>query len=76
MNKTWQEIADAIANGPVQVIYSPYEGTLKVNYIGSVISFEGFYGVDFVVAGSIPSGEDGYYTDTATGYPSYTMEVT
>ena len=61
LNKTWQEIHDALAEGKYCVIVESTENFLSQTYVSTVMSGDGSY-VIFV-------DEDAYVASSASGYP-------
>ena len=69
LDKTWQEIYDAMAQGKLCVVrynYGDLEGGITADTVTKVYSAEGKYNVKF--------GVDEYAASSATGYPEHNEE--
>ena len=73
MDKTWQEIANAFNSGNMPYFILTDDGGVKIGYAENIYSVGGYYGVSFNDNAEILQSEDGYYTDSANGYPSFTF---
>lgn len=68
LDKTWQEIHDAVASGQFVVIQSENDDGIFWNYISSVESDSNYYMVIVFWTGTGNTGELG--TNSPTGYPA------
>lgn len=62
LDKTWQEIYDAIEQGKLCVVRKPLENGIAVNAVGEISLSEG----EYVVTNAL----DSYIASSATGYPA------
>lgn len=68
LDKTWQEIHDAVVAGQFIVIQNENEDGIFWNYISSVESDSNYYAVMVLWSGTGNTSELG--TDSPTGYPA------
>lgn len=68
LDKTWQEIHDAVASGQFIVIQNENDDGIFWNYISSVESSGGDYYVSVFWSGSISKSD--LTTDSPNGYPA------
>lgn len=68
LDKTWQEIHDAVASGQFIVIQNENDDGIFWNYISSVESDSNYYMVMVLWSGTETVGELG--TNSPTGYPA------
>lgn len=67
LNKTWQEIHDAVVGGQMVVFQFTNDDGIFWNYLSSVESVSGYYAVNVFNSGSLANVN--YGTDSANGYP-------
>jgi hypothetical protein len=68
LDKTWQEIHDAVAAGQFIVVQFENEDGIFWSYISSVESDSSYYRVNVFSPGPMATNE--YGTDSPTGYPA------
>lgn len=69
LDKTWQEIKNAVDSGTIVMHYSPDEGeeySVAISFINAIYEASGTYTVEF--------GGMEFSTDSADGYPMFSMK--
>lgn len=71
LDKTWQEISDAVEAGSVVLVYNGSDIDRSIRYLGGLFSEDGDYGVAFVDYSSGSARIWLFVADSADGYPVF-----
>lgn len=72
LDKTWQEISDAVEAGNIAMVYDDSDIDCSIEYLGGLFSDDGNYGAAFVDFGSGSVNVKLFVADSADGYPVFT----
>lgn len=69
LDKTWQEISDAVEAGSVAMLYNGSDIDRSIGYLSGLFSDDGDYGVGFVDYATGSARTMLFVADSADGYP-------